>query len=186
MNTVKFKVEFRSYNDITEGYPSIFDYLASSESAKKEGIFTRIDLRRDESKKQHCLDEDDIYFPKGLHIYNLDMPLDKESHEDNVATFEVEESNAWGMWKFLMALGTHGNGGHSYELCIGNKWLSVDGDGADWLKKINGADSHKWKKINSYNYKDYALEKNDEQTLNEQKLRNIIKQVIFEEIKRIN
>ena len=114
------------------------------------------------------------------------MPLDKESHEDNVATFEVEESNAWGMWKFLMALGTHGNGGHSYELCIGNKWLSVDGDGADWLKKINGADSHKWKKINSYNYKDYALEKNDEQTLNEQKLRNIIKQVIFEEIKRIN
>jgi hypothetical protein len=90
------------------------------------------------------------------------------------------------MWKFLMALGTHGNGGHSYELCIGDKWLDVDGDGADWLKKINKADSGKWKKINSYNYKDYALEKDDEEVLNEHKLRCIIKEAILEEIKNIN
>lgn len=163
----KFEVEFKSYKDVTEGYPKIFTYLASSETSKKQGTLVRIDVDRDESKQFFGKEEEDIYFPKGLHFHNFSMPLDKENHDSDIATFEVEDNDAWGVWKFLMALGTHGNGGHSFELCIGDKWLMVDGDGADWLISINGAKENKWKKIDQYHYDEYSLDKNEEEVNDE-------------------
>ena len=50
-NMYKFKLEFRSYKDVTEGYPKIFTYLAGGETSKKQGTLVRIDVDRDESKK---------------------------------------------------------------------------------------------------------------------------------------
>ena len=161
------KVVFRTYTkkDGTpdDGYWAVLQHL---EGLKDKDITVRIDI---DKRNQLGYDEVDVFCPS-LKISHLELKKLEDSKFE--ASFDTKE---------LLFMGKAGNGGHSYELLVGNECFYIDGDGADYLESINGTPLHKIKEDNRYEWSDIYnkdIEKEEPVTLNESQLRNIISETI--------
>lgn len=136
MSRVKYKVEFRGYGKDNSGYAGILNYLASKKCPNKD-LIVRIDA---DSKTKRSQREDDLFFPKSLHIYDLNIKFhEKDSNEFDTAEFTVNYDDAFDICRLLELLASAGNPGHSYNVLMNNKEdIDIDGDGSDYLKSING------------------------------------------------
>lgn len=170
------KIVFRTYTQKDgspeDGYYAIMQYL---EGLKEKDLLVRIDYNK---KNEFALDEVDFFFPS-LKISKLALkPLSDGKFE---ASFETKDRRA--VFALFVTLAGTGNGGHSFELCIGKKVFYIDGDGADHLESINGVKMrgeildkrYKWPEV--YN-KDEETESNTIQ-LSESRLKGIIKECVI-------
>lgn len=173
------KVVFRSYTkkDGTPegGYWEVLQYL---EGLKDKDILVRIDI---DKKNQLGYDEVDVFCPS-LKISHLEL---KQAEEDNSSKFEAsfDTKNLRAVFQILLFMGKAGNGGHSYEVLIGNKAFYIDGDGADYLESINGVSLHKIKETDRYKWsdvynKDIKQEEGNTVTITESTLRKVIKESV--------
>ena len=172
------KVVFRTYTkrdgSPEDGYWAVLQHL---EGLKDKDILVRIDI---DKKNQLGYDEVDVFCPS-LKISHLELKQIEESKFE--ATFDTK--NLRTVFQVLLYMGKAGNGGHSYELLIGDKSFYIDGDGNDHLESINGTPLHKIKEDNRYGWSDIYnkdLEEKEENMnaikINEAQLRKIVENAV--------
>ena len=125
------RIVFRSYTkkdgSPNGGYAEILEYLNGL--TEKDNV-VRIDY---DKKNEFGFDEVDFFFPT-LKISKLNItPFGGRKFE---ATFETKVPRS--VFALFVTLAGTGNCGHSYEVAIGKKSFSIDGDGADYVESING------------------------------------------------
>lgn len=169
------KVVFRTYTkrdgSPEYGYWAVLQYL---EGLKEKDITVRIDI---DKKNQLGYDEVDVFCPS-LKISHL--KLNKIDDSKFEATFDTKNLRA--VFQVLLFMGKAGNGGHSYELLIGKKSFSIDGDGNDYLESINGTSLHKIKENDRYKWADIY---NKEEKSNEQFTEDDVREMVAESVRRI-
>jgi hypothetical protein len=167
------KVVFRTYTkkDGTPDY-GYWAVLQHFEGLKDKDILVRIDI---DKKNQLGYDEVDVFCPS-LKISNLKLKkLDDRKFE---ASFDTKNLRA--IFQVLLFMGKAGNGGHGYEVLIGDKSFYIDGDGADYLESINGTSLHKIKEDKRYDWADvYNKEDEDVIHLDETRLREIVRESVI-------
>jgi hypothetical protein len=175
------KIVFNTYTtkkgDPEDGYWEILQYL---EGLKEKDLLVRVDIGK---KTEYSLEEEDFFFPS-LKISHLKLnKLDGNKFE---AEFDTKYLRC--IFVFLLTLGKHGNGGHSYEVLIGKKSFYIDGDGADHLVSINGVSVNKIKEHDIYHWaeiynKDVEKDNNMKYTMNEQQIRSLISNTVKKVLK---
>ena len=169
------KIVFRTYTkkDGTpeDGYWAVLQHL---ERLKDKDILVRIDI---DKKNQLGYDEVDVFCPS-LKISHLELRQIEDSKFE--ATFDTKNLRA--VFQVLLNMGKAGNGGHSYELLIGDKSFFIDGDGNDYLESINGVSLHNIKLEKRYDWADiYNKDIEKENVINE----DIIRQIVRESLTRL-
>lgn len=177
------KVVFRTYTEKDgtpeNGYWKVLQYL---EGLKDKDIIVRVDI---DKKNVLGYNEIDVFCP-GLKISHL--KLKKIEGNKFEATFDTKNLRA--VFQVLLYMGKAGNGGHSYELLIGDKSFYIDGDGADYLESINGVSVNKIKESDRYEWskiydKNIENEKNDSiAQINEDQIRKIVNETLINLFKK--
>ena len=167
-------VRFRSYTK-KDGSPEygVYAVLEYLNGLTEKDIVVRIDY---DKKSVFSLNEVDFFFPT-LKISHLKLK-NIDDHGTFEATFDTKDLRS--VFALLAAIGGAANPGHSYEMCIGKKRFSIDGDGADYIESINGVkltgklvdDRNKWPDVyNKGTETEYV-------TISEAQLRKIISESI--------
>jgi len=167
-------VRFRSYTK-KDGSPEdgVYAVLEHLNGLTEKDIVVRIDYNK---KSEYGLDEEDFFFPS-IKISHLEL---KKVDDDRAFEATFDTKNARAVFALLVTMGAHGNGGHSYEMCIGKKVFYIDGDGADYVESINGVKVNGKLASDRYHWPDVYNKgiENETVTINEDTLRVIVSESI--------
>lgn len=170
------KIVFRTYTkkdgSPENGYYEILQYL---EGLKEKNVLVRIDI---DKKNVLGTNEVDIFCPS-LKISHLNLKKIEGSKFE--ATFDTK--NLKEIFHVLLTLGKTGNGGHSYELLIGDKSFYIDGDGSDYLESINGVSVHNIKEDNRYDWPKIYQEPKESIVMSESEFKKLLSESLEQILK---
>lgn len=171
MENIKLDIEFGAYySEKSKTFDGgIYPFLEYLKNNKVTDTTIRMDI--------------DFYPYEEVDVYCEKMTIKKLSYEvlDDNRTFmahvETDPASAKILIKTLLNLGYIGNGGHSYQFKVGKEKFNFDGDGADWVKSING------KRVRSP--KDLAKDASEIYKKGQQQSEDMFNEIVSECMKKI-
>jgi hypothetical protein len=171
MENIKLDIEFGAYySEKSKTFDGgIYPFLEYLKSNKVTDATIRLDT------DNYPYEETDIYCEK-MTIKKLSYEVldDKRTYTAHV---ETDPASAKVLIKTLLNIGYLGNGGHTYSFRVGKEKFYFDGDGADWVKSING------KKV--FRPKDFVKDASEIYKKGQQPSEDMFNEIVSECMKKI-